>query len=373
MSTTTSHRDPGAASEDPSRRVRAVDPADPRWDAFVRSHGGSVHHTAAWFEVIRHAQSYTPSALACEDAAGRITGILPLVEKRGLVGGRRLASLPHTPCAGPLAADEAALTALLNAAVDRARDSGCWLQLKTDLAHLADLVPALVRAPWEATYVLDLPTDGRALRFGGARNHGRLRWSVNKAIRSGVRVRRAESEQDLRKWYLLYLDTMRWHIVPPRPFGFFRSIWELLGEGGRVQLLLAEQRAGQQSTLLAGSLFLLSHDTVSYAFNGRRRDALHLRPNDALHWHAIEEAYRRGYRHYDFGEVDARNTGLADFKSKWGATSRQLYRYHFPASREPEEGLLRPGSAVRKVADGTWRRLPLPVTAAVGGWVYGRL
>lgn len=374
MSLSTPVHETAAAAGDGTRRVVSIDPgSDARWDAFVDSAGGSVHQRAAWFEVVRHAHGYRPVALACEDTAGQLTGVLPMVEKRGLLGGQRLASLPHTPCAGPLALDDRSLTALLQAAVEEARARGAWLQVKSAHDGLDGSVPGLVRTPWEATFVLDLPEVGEPLRFGDARNHGRLRWSVNKSRRCGVQVRPAEDEQDLRAWYRLYLDTMRWHVVPPRPFAFFRSIWQRLGAGDHVELLLAEQRDGRQARLLAGSLFLLSGDTVTYAFNGRRRDALHLRPNDALHWYAIEQACRRGVRHYDFGEVEAGNEGLADFKTKWGATGRQLYRYHYPASHEPEQGLLRAGSPTRRLADNAWRRLPLPVTAAVGGWVYGRL
>lgn len=357
-------------------RVRVVDPrSDPRWDPFVlAAPHGSVHHTAGWFAVVQRAQEYRPAALVCEDDAGRLTGVLPMVEKHGLLGGRRLTSLPHTPCAGPLASSDKALTALLRGAVDLACERGCWLQLKSAHGEMALLQTDLVRTSWEDTYVLDLPPGGAgAFRFGDARNHGRLRWAVNKAARSGVEVREAASSADLRDWYSLYLETMRWHAVPPRPLRFFRAVWELLGPVGRARLLLAEQRTAGGTRLLAGSWFLVSHGTVSYAFNGRRRDALSYRPNDALHWRAISDACEAGLRHYDFGEVDAANRGLADFKTKWGATPRPRYRYHFPASREPEAGVLRPDGVVRRAAERAWRRVPLRATAATGAWIYGRL
>lgn len=36
-----------------------------------------------------------------------------------------------------------------------------------------------------------------------------------------------------------------------------------------------------------------------------------------------------------------------------------------------ESGLL--ARPFRRAAESAWRRLPLPVTAALGGWIYGRL
>lgn len=358
------------------RRVVTCDPAaDRRWDRFVQGQGdATVYQTSAWFGLVAHAySSYRPAAMLCEDDRGQVTGVLPLVEKRGLLGGRRLSSLPHTPFAGPLAVDSVSRSALVHAAMERARTTGAWLQLKTSAADLSQDVPALVRTPWEETYVLDLPEDVSALRFGDSRNHSRIRWAVNKSQRCGVVVRPAEGEADLRAWYRLYLETMRWHVVPPRPLGFFLALHRRLAGDGTATLLLAEQRVGGRTTLLAGSLFLRSHGTVTYAFNGRRAAVLSLRPNDAIHWHAIHEAVSAGMRRYDFGEVDAANTGLAEFKSKWGATPRPLHRYHYPASREPESGVLRTDGPVRGGVDRCWRRLPLPATAALGAWAYGRL
>ena len=89
--------------------------------------------------------------------------------------------------------------------------------------------------------MLQLPGRSEELRFGNSRNHSAIKRAVNKAARMGVEVRQAESEDQLRAWYALYLDTMRWHAVPPRPYRFFKNCWELLRPHGLMRLLLAEQ------------------------------------------------------------------------------------------------------------------------------------
>jgi hypothetical protein len=111
---------------------------------------------------------------------------------------------------------------------------------------------------------------------------------------------------------------------------------------------------------------------IFFAFNGRDPTQLQFRPNDAIHWSAMTEACQAGRRRYDFGEVPRGNDGLVRYKEKWGAVPVDLYRYHYPRQREVERGLLAPG-AFRRSAEVAWRRLPLPVTAALGGLVYGRL
>ena len=214
------------------------------------------------------------------------------------------------------------------------------------------------------------------MRFGTSRNHGRIKWAVNKAIKLGVQVRPAETARDLRAWYALYLDTMRAHIVPPRSYRFFETAWEVLQPRGLMRLLLAEQHQAGRRRLLAGSLVLMFGQTVFYAFNGRRREDLSLRPNDVIQWQAIQDACRAGFRWYDFGEVTEENQGLAEFKSKWGAEPRRLYRYYYPAphvSEGSETRDLTAGGRARQVANAAWRRLPLSVTALLGDWLYGYL
>jgi hypothetical protein len=84
----------------------------------------------------------------------------------------------------------------------------------------------------------------------------------------------------------------------------------------------------------------------------------------------IHDACAAGFRRYDFGEVEEHQEGLAEFKGKWGAKPRQLYRYYFPAPRELQTGVLRFGGAAHQVSSSVWRRLPLKATAFLGRWIY---
>ena len=297
--------------------------------------------------------------------------MLPLVRTRGALSGRRLVSLPYTPVAGPLASDRKVAGELLRAAVDLTRESSpTRLEIKAADPSFADLADDLTRCRWTDTYVRELPRGGEKLRFGNSRNHGRIKWAVNKANRLGVRVREAEHERDVRQWYALYLKTMRMHAVPPRPRRFFDALWELLQPRGLMTLVLAERQEGGRRRLLAGSILLRHGSTVFYAFNGRRDEDLALRPNDLIQWHAMHAATDAGFRFYDFGEVEADQHGLGDFKSKWGAAPRSLYRYFAPVPGEVKPGPVASGGFARRAGAAAWRRLPLRVTAAVGAQLY---
>jgi CelD/BcsL family acetyltransferase involved in cellulose biosynthesis len=349
--------------------VTELGPADDqRWERFLtRRPDALVFHHPAWLRALCRAQGYEPLVLAHADAAGGLDGLLPLAGKRGWATGRQLISLPHTPVAGPLAVEDETAADLAAAALERARHAGARLELKTRARALDGTRADLRGRPWSTTFVLTLPDDPEQVRFGTSRNHGRIRWAVRRAGREGVTVREAESPADLRAWYALYLATMRTHAVPPRPLRFFTALWEELRARGLLRLLLAEQG----TRLLAGSMFLMLGSTVFYAYNGRRGDALGLRPNDLIQWHAIHDAVRAGCRRYDFGEVEDDQAGLAGFKSKWGAEPEQLYRYlHPPPGKVSDPRAL--GLAWRW-GERVWRHVPLAATARIGDLVYRRL
>lgn len=367
---------PSVPADQPSGQFDIIDllPEDPRWGNFVAGQPGALpYHHPAWSQVLQETFGYRLAALGCTDATGRLTGVLPLVEKKSLLAGVHLSSLPNTPTAGPLAVDHVSLGALLSGAAARVDHSvASWLQLKLEGPAVDGLTRGFSGGIWGATYVLDLPADPERLRFGGSRHNSAIQRNIRKAARLGVVVREASSASDLRGWYRLYLETMRAHGIPPRPRRLFEVIWDILVPLGLARLLLAERRAGGQSRLLAGCLFLVHNSTVIYAFNGRDPTQLEFRPNDAIHWSAMTEACQAGRRQYDFGEDSSGIDGLVRFKEKWGAVPVDLYRYHYPRQRELERGMLAPGH-FRRAAESAWRRLPLGTTAALGKLIYGRL
>jgi CelD/BcsL family acetyltransferase involved in cellulose biosynthesis len=366
--------DMAANSPDPCPaplRVLKLSTDDARWARFVAEHPDAlVYHHPAWFQVLHEAFGYEAAAIGVADPVGGLSGILPMMRKKSLLAKVHYSSLPHTPVAGPLAIDEPSMRALLSAGaalVDTR--SAYWLQLKVPGPGLDKLANRFTCSRWDSTYVLDLPDDPAQLQFGTSKNHARIRWAARKSSKLGVIVREASGLQDIRQWYRLYLETVRAHATPPRPFRLFELMWEHLAPEGLLRLLLAEKHAGGRKQLLAGSLFFGHKHTVSYAYNGRDRTQLGFRPNDAIHWHAITQACREGFRRYDFGEVTAGNTGLIDFKEKWGAKPVSLYRCYYPRERELERGVLAPSGA-RAVAEWGWRRLPLPITSGAGKWIY---
>ena len=357
-----------------------MDPkTDPRWEAFVASHPqGSIYHHPAWIEVLTREYGRPSLCLACLDVDGQVQGILPLIETRGVplagggLAGRRLSSLPRTPVAGPLVRDDQAAAALLNTAIDWVHHHpGTRLQLRLASAACDGLVEGLTGDPWLPSYRLELPAQAASLRFGDARNHGRIKWALGAAARHGVVVRPAETRDDLARWYPLYLRTMQAHAAPTRSYRFFKAAWNLLRPRSLMQLLLAERTEGGRRELMAGSVFLMFGQTVFYAFNGCSDAGLRLRANDVIQWHAIHDACRAGFRRYDLGEVVESQTGLHEFKRKWGAETYRLYRYSYPSSVQADRAAIDSRAIAGRLIRTAWRHLPAPAAARLSDWLYG--
>jgi len=356
---------------------------DPRWESFVAGHpNASIYHHPLWLEALEREYGQKGVYLNCVDAAGRVLAILPLLYTRGLpfnlggaLAGRRLSSLPRTPIAGPLSIDSRATVAVLQEAVRRVSEiPGARLQIKTEGPELDGLVEGMVCTPWRLTYLLRLPHPSKGpFRIPDGQARAKIKWAVRKASKSGVTVRPAQTEADLRQWYGTYLETMRRNMLPPRPYRFFAALWQTLRPAGMMEVLVAEHGQDAKKKIIAGSVFLMFGRTVSYAFNGMRREYGSLRANDAIQWQAINGACQKGFRLFDFGEVPERHDPLAKFKSKWGAQPTRLYRYVAPAPPAAKNAKVDSPHNMGSILRVIWQYVPLKLTEWAGDQIYRRL
>ena len=345
-------------------RVIDIDPqTDRRWESLVTKIPTSLIHHPAWLAVLEEAYGYRPAHLACEDMNGQIVGVLPLFERRGWRSGRSFTSL----FACPLSYQNEASMALMQAAVKRAQaQRGVPLRLKAMSNAFDGRLDGMVGVPVYETFLLPLPERADLLRLDSS-----LKRAIKKATKEGVQVRQAENENELKAWYGLYLQTMHRLLVFPKPYRFFEVAWKRLRHRGMLRLLLAEHIEAGKRRLIAGFLLLQWGQTVSYISAGWRHEDQALRPNDILHWQAIQDACAGGFNCYDFGDVPLGNLGLARYKSKWGAQANLVYDYSYPAARA-ETGSEhtqseRPG---RRLSTLVKQRLPGSAMGLLSNWFY---
>jgi len=351
---------------------------DEQWDAFVKRHPeGTLFHLTDYLSSLQSESNEELYKIICVDNLNNIVGIFPLLSTKGfpfgiggLVGSSRLSSLPRTPTAGPLAASSEKMTKLLEESIKIQNQIPTkTLQIKSFSNDLEMFSKNLYKVHWRDSYITSLPKDSNLeIKFGDSNNHSTIKRCIKKAVKNGLTTRYTEDKKDLKYWYGLYLDTMKHHVTPARSLIYFENLWEKLIPNGYMKLIIAEQN----NKILAGSLLFYFKDTVIYAFNGSDRNYFEFRPNDLLHWTAIEDAIKQNYHYYDLGEVSKNNDGLAKYKKKWGADIVPIYHYYFPQPDKLQFESIDEGEA-SKMKKYFWNILPLNVTAQIGKWVYSRL
>ncbi len=351
---------------------------DDEWIKFIQQvTERSIYFHPEWLKVLGEETNQKIMKLVCRDDNGQLVGILPLQCTKGVPlgfggvpGFKRLSSLPRTPEGGFATSCDEATDLLIRKAMEISEKRfGSRLQLKSYDDKLNERIPQLTKYFWREIYLTNIPRYPEEVRFGNSKNHTKIKWGVNKAIKNGVTVRYSDSENDLYEWYKLYLDTMKFHTTPPRSFRFFKSLWDNLKAKDLMQLALAELNDGGKQRIIAGSIFLTFNKVVIYAFNGSNRNDFELRPNDLIHWTVILDSQKKGFEIYNWGEVTKGQEGLAAYKEKWASRKVSMYHYYYPAletkdNEEIDSGLKE--GLVKKL----WDILPLKVTSIIGAQIF---
>jgi hypothetical protein len=142
-----------------------------------------------------------------------------------------------------------------------------------------------------------------------ARMAPKTRWQLRRAQRENVTVDEVRDERGLDAFCGLVAETgarMRARDVAAAiPETFYRAVFDDMVRRGEAILLLAS--AGE--TPLAGGLFFLSPDRMSYYHGASTRDRALTALNGptALFWHAMRVAHARGIPSFDLGATTPTN------------------------------------------------------------------
>lgn len=339
------------------RWLEASDEA--RWSGYLARHpDATLYHTLAWRRVITRAFGHRPLYLLAERGGG-VVGVLPLFLVRFPVLGSKLLSLPYDiGSGGPLASDPDVAMALAREAMSLSeRERAGYLEFR--LSGPSEPLEALGLVRSEPVVISDMDLTDRDQVW--SRVSADNRQSIRKARKRGVTIREARSLDDCHSFYQVYLRAFRAFGTPPYGPGYFPAVWQELGASGGVRLLLAEVEGNVVGGLV---LYCLGRNIVS-KFAACLAEAVPLRAYAALYGAAIDLALSEGAVRLSWGTSATQQTGLIDFKRRWGASDRLAAVYAHSVHRAPP-------SLARYYDDSglerrIWRRLPLRLTALGGG------
>ena len=341
----------GAMSSVPAPAVLSAPSAD--WDDFVsRQPDASVYFRSGWtalaHEVFRHRAFF----IECRNASGELTGVLPLVQQRGLLG-NFATSIPFFNYGGALATSDAVRNALMARARDLANELRCsYLELR-DINPQAD--------GWQCrtdkvTMILQLPVTVEAL---GKQLGSKLRSQVKRADREPVAVRAGGSEL-VDAFYDVFAHNMRDLGTPVYPKRFFHAIVKRFPE--RTRLIVIDLNGAPA----AAGFLVLDGKRAEIPWASCRAEAKPFGLNMKLYWEELSFTIGHGCTSFDFGRSTL-DSGTYKFKKQWGAAPQQLHWYRW--ERKPaSDGAVHGGSEGRlmRLATSVWQRLPIGVANFLG-------
>lgn len=328
------------------------------WEQFVNGHEDAVfYHTLAWRDFVQRVFAHRPHYLVCEQN-GRITGILPMFLVRFPLLGSKLISLPYDIGAGgPLVSEPTAAIHLAERAMQLARELRAgYLQFRC--AEKSEALAHLELEESEPVILSEIILDNeQAVWSRVEKDH---RKAMRKAGRRGIVTREAASLDDYLKFFDVYLQVLRDFGTPPYGRGYFERLWQDIAPGGGVRVILAELEGRCVGGLL---MFALGRNLTS-KFAAVLPEAVPLRAYPALYGRAIEIGLEENFGRLSWGTSSREQTGLIEFKERWGAVSTPTVFYDLTVtSRPPDIGKYYDTEGLKRRA---WKRLPLVLTPLLG-------
>ena len=304
-------------------RLHRVEPTAALWADRATYDDRLIFHTPPWLRFVAETQRAEPVLAAVTDGGrtvGHFTGLL--TRRFGLrILGSPMAGWTTSYVGFILDARvprRAALEALMPFAFD---DLGCaHLEVRDRGLTEADL--GGLGLTWDAapTAVIDLTPPEDAL-FGAMASA--CRRNIRKAAKSGVVVEEVTGDAAFAdEFYDQLRDVFaKQNLVPTYSVERVRSLIRHLAPAGRILLLRARDADGRS---IATAVLPWFHRTMYFWGGASYREHQHLRPNEALIWHALRWAKERGVTEFDFvgGNAYKAKYGTAEVAVPWVRRSR---------------------------------------------------
>jgi FemAB-related protein (PEP-CTERM system-associated) len=338
--------------------ARTADLDDPheaaRIDAYVRTHPeGTPFHMSAWGRAVARGCGHRAHCLVVETGAGMLAGVLPLTELRSRLFGRALISNGFAVRGGPLADDDRAARALVDAA---------W-----SMAEARDMPSVELRGP-----VPDSPhwlvSDDKYANFSRALTDSdeaellaipkRQRAEIRRSFGFDLDVETGRDEAARAAHYAVYAESVRNLGTPVFPRALFAAMLDEFGEDADIMVVR------HQGVAIAAVLTLYHNGVAMPYWGGGTGAARTWRANDRMYYELMKHARAKGCTHFDFGRSKP-GTGAYSFKKNWGFEPRPLiYAVRTADGAAPRE--INPLNPKYRLRIAAWQKLPLWVANRIG-------
>lgn len=287
------------------------------WKSFLNNCGeATIYHTPEWKQFLEKTFNYKAEYLFAKNESENIVGFLPLFYIRSKLTGDRLCSVPFSHRCGPLGTKDASNN-LIEEAIHLFQESNLnSLEIRENIDN-----ERFENMNYFNNYTLELPSKPNDIWTKLDRGCKR---GITKAEKNGVSIETTRNKEDLKEFYEINAMGKRELGVPCHPWIFFRNYFDILGTHASLYV------SRYKDEVIGGLIMGYFKDTMLSFYGASNSDYNKLYPNDALLWKCIVDACARDYKRYDAGRVHCSNTGLINYKKKWGTIETKLYYSNYP-------------------------------------------
>jgi hypothetical protein len=243
----------------------------------------------------------------------RRSALIPVSHKKGFRG---LLDVVFSSAAGTyggwISSDELSLehARLLSALMIKSYPNLVWRLNPYDSTVHQLVLPRLIP---DETHTIDLRIGFDAAFRRWRRGHSD---AVRQARRFGVSIAQADTEEEWKEYFDVYLDTLRrWGSGASSVYGWklFKTVLKIKSE--HVKLWTARH----SGRIISGILTFQAPRVVVAWHAGTLSDCFYLRPQHYLHYEILRDACDRGYCWYDLNPSGG-HEGVKETKKHFGAT-----------------------------------------------------
>ena len=338
-----------------------INPIDhPGWDTLI---GAMPEHsfflTSNWARVLNESYSYRPLYFTRSErpTPAKPSMVIPVMELDSFLTGKRGVSIPFTDYCEPIAPNDDGFSSMFDEVLQYGRRAGWkYLELRGGAKHLNGAAPYRTYL----RHVLKIDGDDAKLFQDASADRRR---NIRTAKKLGISVVLSDLESDLREYYRLHCLTRNRQGVPPQPYRFFKAIHRNAISKGKGFTVLGRH----EGLAVAGAVYLHSGKKGIYKYSASDLRYRRLRANNLVMWEAIRWFSRNGFEELCFGRTEPENTGLAMFKTGWGAKTSEIHYYRYDLRRS---AFVEGSSEVNRLSERVFRALPAALLWAAGELLY---
>jgi len=340
---------------------------DPRWAQFIRNHHkSSVFHTVEWLRTLKETYRYEPVVFTTSPENEPLRNGIVVCRVQSWLTGRRLVSLPFSDHCEPLfdSFDNNEFAAVLDHVLQHLRqESYGSLSIRPISSLPVEILQKRsgIAAGEYCFHTIDLEPDLDTIY--GSFDKDSIQRRIRRAERAGIMEKCGQSDELLKTFYCLFLETRRRQRVPPTPFSWFKNLARELGQSFEVRVAYKDQ------TALAAIICLQFGDIGYYKYGSSDYRFNQFGATPWLFWRAISSAKLKGARRFDLGRTEMTNTGLLVFKNHWDPNPKKLTYWEFLSGSQKR---------MSRPREGSWSKIMFSILPAhlqkwVGEFIYPHL